>query len=47
MEGIFIGYPNDTKGYKIRLKNKNKMIISRNVVFFEYLEPKEKNHMNT
>lgn len=39
MEGIFIRYPNDTKGYKVRLKNKNKTIISRNGVFLDESEP--------
>lgn len=32
-EGVFVGYPPDSKGYKVFLASR-KMIVSRNVVFF-------------
>lgn len=32
IEGVFIGYPNDTKGYKV--KTKDRTLISRNVIFY-------------
>lgn len=41
-DGIFIGYPNDTKGFKVKLKKDNKIVESRNVVFYNEPKPKEK-----
>ncbi|KAD4177991.1 hypothetical protein E3N88_26582 [Mikania micrantha] len=37
--GIFVGYPRGTKGYKIYDAKHNKIIISRDVKFFENLIP--------
>jgi len=41
IEGIFLGYGDQTKGYLVYLKEARKVIISRSVVFFEHV--KEKN----
>ena len=35
IKGIFIGYPNGVKGYKIWLVEEKKCVISRNVIFHE------------
>ena len=35
LKGIFIGYPNGVKGYKIWLIEEKKCVISRNVIFRE------------
>ncbi|KAD6454947.1 hypothetical protein E3N88_09653 [Mikania micrantha] len=37
--GVFMGYPNGTKGYKIYDPNNDKIIISRDVVFAEKVFP--------
>lgn len=35
LKGVFLGYPQGTKGYKIWLLDIEKCVISRNVVFQE------------
>lgn len=45
LKGIFVGYPQGTKGYRVWLPEDGKSTISRNVIFDEeilYQESKEK-----
>lgn len=42
-EGIFLGYDNQVKGYRISLPENKKVIIERNVIFTNKLLQKEEN----
>ena len=37
LKGVFLGYPEGVKGYKVWLINEKKSVISRNVIFHEFV----------
>jgi len=41
LKGVFLGYPQGTKGYKVWLLDEEKCVISRNIVFNESQEYKD------
>ena len=47
LKGVFVGYPNGVKGYKIWCKEEGKFIVSRDVVFHKSALLKESAEYDT